>query len=46
MDPTPHASATLGFTPAVGDMPFTPKQRSLLSLASVGWSIKNNAKKE
>lgn len=34
MDPTPHASATLGFTPAVGDMPFTPKQRSLLSLAS------------
>ncbi len=25
---------TLGFTPAVGDMPFTPKQRSLLALAS------------
>ncbi len=27
-------SDTLGFTPAVGDMPFTPKQRALLSLAS------------
>jgi hypothetical protein len=25
---------TLDFTPAVGDMPFTPKQRALLSLAS------------
>ncbi|MGE0329228.1 MAG: acyl-CoA dehydrogenase family protein [Ramlibacter sp.] len=25
---------TLGFTPAVGNMPFTPKQRALLSLAS------------
>jgi hypothetical protein len=25
---------TLDFTPAVGDMPFTPKQRALLALAS------------
>jgi alkylation response protein AidB-like acyl-CoA dehydrogenase len=30
MDALPN----LSFTPAVGDMPFTPKQRSLLSLAS------------
>jgi alkylation response protein AidB-like acyl-CoA dehydrogenase len=26
--------ATLGFTPAVGDLPFTPQQKSLLSLAN------------
>jgi alkylation response protein AidB-like acyl-CoA dehydrogenase len=28
------ALPALGFTPAVGDLPFTPKQRSLLSLAN------------
>ena len=28
------ASNALGFTPAVGDLPFTPQQRSLLSLAN------------
>ncbi|NBQ89159.1 MAG: acyl-CoA dehydrogenase family protein, partial [Betaproteobacteria bacterium] len=34
MDHPTQAGSALGFTPAVGDMPLTPKQRSLLSLAS------------
>ncbi|WP_370690376.1 acyl-CoA dehydrogenase family protein [Hydrogenophaga sp.] len=31
--PLPSATSTLDFTPAVGDMPFTPLQRELLSTA-------------
>ena len=34
MDHHAQTGSTLGFTPAVGDMPLTPRQRSLLSLAS------------
>lgn len=34
MDHHAQTGSTLGFTPAVGDMPLSPKQRSLLSLAS------------